>query len=228
VDAIGAYEGLVQIALNTEFAPNLQTPDTDVTFGAPLLATISGTIVFVAPGSQVTIDFSPGPFVLFKADGFTVHAAGRPAETYAIMADTENEPPLLVGTCPPNTSRGGGCRNNGGYMGSPGSGYVPFSVTFDESYNNGWGRTIVSSALGGGYITHNDYLNPETVFPGEPQLPLHPCASNHTSHVLMIRLWANTLIGDPQQPAVYITDLVVGYQTCEPNPNYVTVPSDMG
>jgi hypothetical protein len=228
VDAIGAYTGLVQIALNTQFAPNLQTPATDVTFGAPLLATISGTIVFVAPGSLVTIGFSPGPYVQFQADGFTVNAPGRPEETYAIIARTENEVPILVGTCPPNTSRGGLCRNNGGYMGSPGSGYVPFSVTFDESYNNGWGKTIVSSALGGGYTTHNDYLNPTNPLPGEPTLPLQPCASTHTSHVLIISLYAGSGSGSAQQPAVYITDLVVGYQTCEPNPNYVTVPSDMG
>jgi hypothetical protein len=113
-------------------------------------------------------------------------------------------------------------------MGSPGFGAVPFSVTFDEAYQRNWGRVIVSSGMGGGYIAHNDYLNPEHPLPGEPVDILDPCASTHTEHRLIIQINPGNGSTDMQSPAAYITNLVVGYQTCTPNPNYISVPSDMG
>jgi hypothetical protein len=230
VDAIGVYQSPASWTLSSEMDHTLQSPANDIMFGAPLAVTVSGTIHFLRQNATVTITFSPGgASVVFYADpGLTVSAPGRPQEVYGITANTENQGPLLVGTCPPNTSRGGLCRNNGGYMGSPGFGAVPFSVTFDEAYQRNWGRVIVSSGMGGGYIAHNDYLNPEHPLPGEPADPFDPCASTHTEHRLIIQLNPGNGSTDMQSPAAYITNLVVGYQTCTPNPNYISVPSDMG
>lgn len=235
VIAVGCKEDTVGLYANSEVDPDTQTPETDIVYPAPLMATIAGTVTFNAPGSVLQLqwyavepdgdEIAVGPEAnLYAEPGLVISPPGGTARTQGVILGTDFLDPLLIGDTPPNESHGAGARNNGGYVDSvPATLGVPvsFSVFADETYNLGWGRIEIQSDLGSGHLEHLDYLVQGTVLPGEPQIPAGTCETTHAGHKLRITLIAGT-DSTYDAPAVVLRDLVFGHTTCAVNPDYVS------
>lgn len=238
VDAVAVITGppSVQLTWNEQLDADLQTAATDRIIGTPLVHSVSGVVTFNEPGAQLAVSFTSvdtgtitnAAAKLYAEPGLHILPAGGSARDIGMTLASELEGPLLVGDAPANTSKNAGYRNNGGYVDStpvPLGQQCAFTFSFDQTAHNGWGVTTGTSCAGGGHMDHNDYLSEGLSLPGEPTdtpNPVSLCTANHPQgHRLNIRLIPGDGGGTFAAPAVVLEQLVVGYDTCEPNPDYV-------
>lgn len=226
----------VTLFASGETDPALQDSSNDTLFGVPNIAAIQGTVTFNQAGSSLSIAFGPIESGIFSPVGgasATIYAEpGLSVEpgssdttyVYGLSLRTCAQGPIKVGDGLPHMSLGASTRDNGGYvpsspapLGTP----INFTVYVDESFKTGWGRTVINSDIGGGYIDHLDYLNQaHGPFPGEPaSAGTAACAASHEGHKLQLIMTCGGT-GSDASPAVLLQNLVLGHSTCSPDEDY--------
>lgn len=237
IDTVGERAGIltgVSFYLSAESDPEIQTMDNDRLFGPGEIVVVTGYVKFMTPSEQLQIslhsysdeaDTTPGSSSSIQFYSNPGLELGLP-HPISIIAATEQAGPMWVGDdCPPNTSLGGLCRNNGGYAGFPPDAQTEcfFGVAFDISASPQ--RTIYWGDFGEGYMACNQYLNSDFPLSGEP-ICTDPCA--HPIHRLFVALTAdgNEEYADEDGMQSTLRDVAVGYATCAPNPNYVNPIED--
>jgi hypothetical protein len=237
IDAVANVDSPSPVILrwNEEIDPDLQTVSTDRAVGTPAVHSISGVVTFNQPGALLSVGFvsidNGTPTLmrgtLYADPGQHIVVVAGTDRDIGMSITTELESGILLGDAPPNTSKGGFIRNNGGYVDSspvPLGQQCAFTFSFDMTAHNGWGRTTGTSCVGGGHIEHNDYLQEGSPLPGEPTdtpSPITLCTANHPQgHWFEVSLTSSNP-GDFDAPAVILEGVVVGYDTCEGNPDYV-------
>lgn len=237
IDTVGERSGIptnVSFYMSTESDPELQTRDNDRLFGPGEIVVVTGYVKFMTPSQQLQIslhsyddedDTTPGSSSSIQFYSNPGLELGLP-HPISIIASTEQASAMWVGDeCPPNTSLGGLCRNNGGYAGFPPDAQTEcfFGVAFDMSADPQ--RTVYWGDFGEGYMACNQYLNSESPSPGEP-ICTDPCA--HPIHRLFVLMTSDPdpEFTDEDGMQSTLRDVVVGYATCEPNPTYVNPIED--
>lgn len=241
LDTIGVTSssplGGESVYISLEADPELQDFDNDQQYGAGETVCVSGFVKFMNPSGQLYIELESydsvadtvagaSSDIAFKVEpGFAISPPSSSTDyIFGIVASTEQVGPILVGDAGPNTSAGPTLRNNGGYGGAPPEVGVEhaFSVCFELGETPM--KTNYYGDFGDGYCQGLEFVNPAHPVPGEPSYQ-DPC--EHPIHRLLIRLSGPGSEVDEDGMKATLRGVVVGYSTCQRNPDLVDPTQDL-